>query len=452
MDITALKQKVLKAHDSQVKLSQRLDKLGYDSFLGKLLRLKSYYLEGFTMLKAWRNFLYIRKENIGNTFFAVDHAIMHADHAQVKKLMHVEPQVRGNDLGIIRIIDSGYMLGNPLSLGTNGKEHTAIRAIFHQALPDPFETSEELGRYVDGFLSQTTDQGKLHIGDDLPRFMVKILHHLVFELDLSEDEVTASRGYITGLPLASLPGFLTKTLLASKTGPIAKHRKQLVQRYQTSSKWAAYLETGKQYGLTPDQIANGLFDMIHIAGTAGTSALMGSVIGVLCLNDTLRTDVITEINRVWPGTEAPTGDCLRQATLLSNVIFETARLYPPVRFVSQLATESGEVEVGSQKCPFQKGTRLLGSIFTANRDATRYKEPDEFSVDRDFSDLLSWNGDDHERVCPGKSLSIELIKVFCMYLLKQYQWQQSTEVKWDFDNVTAVTPNDLELQGFAAKV
>ncbi|MBX2865609.1 MAG: cytochrome P450 [Leptolyngbyaceae cyanobacterium MAG.088] len=451
MDITALKQKVLKAHDSQVQLAQNLAKIGYNSPRGKLLRLKSYYLEGFTILKAWRDFLYIRKENIGDTFFAVDHAIMHADHAQVKKLMQTEPQVRSNDLGIIRIIDPSYMLNHPLSLGTNGKEHKGIRAIFSQALPDPFDHAEALGQYVNRFLSESTKQDQLHIGDDLPRFMVKILHHLVFDLSLSEAEVTASRGYIKGLPLASLPKFITKTLLASKTGPITKHRKQLTQRYQTSPKWAVYEDIGKQYGLNADQIANGLFDMIHIAGTAGTSALMGSVIGVLCLKDTLRADVLQEINTLWSDTEILTGDCLRQATLLNTVILETARLYPPVRFVSQLATEAGEVEVGAQKCPFQKGTRLLGSIFTANRDANRYDNPDSFSVDRDFSDLLSWNGDGHERTCPGKSLSIELIKVFCMYLFTQYQWKQFTDVKWDFEKVTAVTPNDLVLQGFTAK-
>ncbi|MBE9065624.1 cytochrome P450 [Leptolyngbya cf. ectocarpi LEGE 11479] len=451
MDITTFTQKVLKAHDSQVKLSRRLAKVGYDSTLGKLLRLKPYYSEGFTILKAWRDFLYIRKEQIGNTFFAVDHAIMHADHAQVKKLMQIEPQVRGNDLGIIRILAPGYMLNNPLSLGMNGKDHTGIRAIFQQALPDPFTEADGLGDYVDKFLSTAAKQGNLHIGDDLPRFMVKILHHLVFQISLSEDEVTASRGYIKGLPLATLPTFISRYLLAFKTGPIIKHRQHLIQRYKTASNWAAYVETGKQYGLSPDQVANGLFDMIHIAGTAGTSALMGSVIGVLCLNDDLKVDVVNEINTVWPDTASLTGDSLRQATLLHKVILETARMYPPVRFVSQLATESGEVEIGSQKCPFQKGTRLLGSIFTANRDGNRYDKPDEFSVQRDFSDLLSWNGDAHERVCPGKSLSIELIKVFCMYLFKQYQWQQFTEVKWDFENVTAVTPNELELQGFAAK-
>jgi cytochrome P450 len=191
--------------------------------------------------------------------------------------------------------------------------------------------------------------------------------------------------------------------------------------------------------------------MIHIAGTAGTSALLGSVIGVLCLDDALRNDVVSEINAVWNGNESPNAYALEQSTLISKVILETARLYPPVRFVSQLATEPGEVEIGERQCPFQKGTRLLGSIFTANRDANRYQNPDSFDVTRNFSDLLSWNGEGHERVCPGRSLSIGLIKMFCLYLFKNYQWDSFTEVKWDFEKVTAVTPNDLVLQGFAQR-
>ncbi|MEO1395806.1 MAG: cytochrome P450 [Cyanobacteria bacterium J06634_5] len=450
LDIEQLTPKVLKAHDLQVKLSQMLAKLGFNSFLGKLLRTIIYHKEGSTMFKAWRDFLSIRQKHLGNTFFVVDNALVHTDHAQVKQLMQVEPQLRGNDIGILKVNSPGYMLNYPVSLGMNGKEHTSIRAIFQQAIPDPFEAATQLGRYVDEFLSEAAARGTLHIGNDLPLFMIKILHQLVFELSLCDEEIAASRVYVAGIALSTLPNFVTRFLLASKTGPAIKHRKRLIAKYQTTPKWPAYAETGKQNGLSPDQVANGLFDMIHIAGTAGTSALMGSVIGMLCLNDALRAEVTAEVNRVWPAAEPLTGDRLRQATVLHRAILETARLYPPVRFVSQLATAPGEVDIGKQKCPFQQGTRLLGSIFTANRDGNRYKDPDTFSMDRDFSDLASWNEGSSERMCPGKALSIELIKVVCMHLLGRYQWEQFTEVTWNFEKVNAFTPNDLELVGFSA--
>lgn len=450
MEKTELTEKVLKNHAHQVKLSSWLARTGYDTALGKLLRLQIYYRDALIILREWRAFLITRKTQIGNTFFAVDQAIMHADHAQVKQLMQVEPQIRGNDLGIIRILAPSYLLNHPLSLGMNGLEHQGARALFQQALPDPYEQTGLLEQPVKRFLSAAAQKGTLHIGDDLPQFMLEILHQLVFQVSLSEAEATDSRDFIKGLPFASLPNFVSRYLLWFITNPKIRHRQQMIERYQDAASWPTYLKTGQQYELDAHGIANSLFDMIHIAGTAGTSALMGSVIGVLCANSELKAEATAEATAVWPEGAELTGETLRQATKLHSIILETARMYPAVRFVSQLAPEAGEVEVGAQRCPFQKGTRLLGSIFTANRDASRYENPDGFSTDRDFSDLLSWNGNNHERVCPGKALSIELIKIVCLHLLKYYQWTQSTEVKWDFEKVTAVTPNDLVLQNFSA--
>ncbi len=447
-----LKDKVLKAHNRQIWLSSLLAKVGYDTPIGRLLRLVVYYMDASIMLSAWRDFLYIRKENIGDKFFAVDQAIMHSSHSQVRDLMQVEPQLRGNDLGIIRILAPSYLLDNPLSLGMNGNEHTGVRAVLLQALPDPSEQAEFLGQLVDQSLSNAATQGQLHIGNDLPKMMLAILHQLVFQISLSEEEITASAGYIPGLALASFPNFISKYLLAFKTAPNIRHRQRLIERYKKSPKWASYMQRNAEYQLNEHQIANSLFDMIHIAGTAGSSALLGSVIGVLCLNNALRDEVVSEINVVWDGKDTPSAYALEQSKLLNKVILETARLYPPVRFVSQLTTEGGTVEIGERQCPFQRGTRLLGSIFTANRDAKRYQNPDSFDLTRDFSDILSWNGKEHERVCPGRSLSIALIQIFCLFLLKNYQWKSFTEVKWDFEKVTAVTPNNLVLQGFAHRL
>lgn len=451
MEKTALTEKILKNHKHQIKLSSWLAKTGYNTALGKLLRLQIYYRDAFIILKAWREFLVTRTTKIGNQYFAVDQAIMHADHEQVKALMQIEPQIRGNDLGIIRILAPSYLLNHPLSLGMNGQQHAGARAIFQAALLDPYEQTTRLQENVEQFLSVAVQKGTLHIGEDLPAFMLEILHQLVFNISLSKEEIAGSKAFIKGLPLASFPNFVSRYLLWFLTNPKIKHRKQLIERYQDAPTWPTYLKASQPYNLDASGIANGLFDMIHIAGTAGTSALMGSVIGVLCKDPDLKAEATAEATAVWPDDSALNGDTLRQATKLHNIILETARLYPAVRFVSQLAPEAGEVEIGTQKCPFQKGTRLLGSIFTANRDANRYDNPDDFSTERDFSDLLSWNGDNHERVCPGKSLSIELIKIVCLNLLKHYQWTQSTEVKWDFEKVTAVTPNDLVLQDFSKK-
>jgi cytochrome P450 len=444
-------QKILKAHDRQLRFAPILAKVGYDSRLGKILRLWLYYTDAILILQAWTPVLKVRKAQIGDKFYAVDQAIVHASHENVQNLMQTEPQLRGNDLGIIRILAPSYLLNNPLSLGMNGQEHAGARALFLQALPDPVEAADELGRLVEQTLTEASQRGELQVGTDLPKMMVWLLHQVVFGIALSPEEVTASNNYLNTLTLATLPNFAMKVLLAFKTRPCIQHRQRLIEKYKQSPKWQMYLETGAQYQLNEHQIANSLFDMIHIAGTAGTSALLGSVLGMLCLDEALRTEAVAEMDTVWDGQGTPTGSALNQLERFNAAIFETARLYPPVRFVSQLAQTEGEVEIGAKKCPMLKGTRLLGSIFSANRDPNRYEQPDRFNPQRDFSDLLSWNGKEHERACPGRSLSIGLVKMFCLYLFKRYQWNSFTEVKWDLEKVTPVTPNTLTLQSFAQK-
>ena len=190
------KDKVLKGHDRQLWLSPILAKVGYDTAIGKFLRLIFYYMDASIMLNAWRDFLYIRKDNIGDKYFAVDQAIMHSSHSQVRELMQTQPQLRGNDLGIIRILAPSYLLDNPLSLGTNSNEHTGLRTVILQALPEPSQQIDFLGNLVEQRLLEAAKQGKLHIGNDLPKIILSILHQLVFQISLSEEEITASDSYI----------------------------------------------------------------------------------------------------------------------------------------------------------------------------------------------------------------------------------------------------------------
>ncbi|MEH2042668.1 hypothetical protein [Nostoc sp.] len=164
-----LKDKVLKGHDRQLWLAPILAKVGYDTAIGKFIRLIFYYMDASIMLNAWRDFLYIRKDNIGDKYFAVDQAIMHSSHSQVRELMQTQPQLRGNDLGIIRILAPSYLLDNPLSLGTNGNEHTGLRTVILQALPEPSQKIDFLGNLVEQSLLEAAKQGKLHIGNDLPK-------------------------------------------------------------------------------------------------------------------------------------------------------------------------------------------------------------------------------------------------------------------------------------------
>jgi cytochrome P450 len=443
-------QKILEVHERQLKFSRLLAKIGQNNPLGKVIRLRAYFLDLPVLTKQWRDYLYVRKERISDKFLGLDQGIIHTSYADAKRLVETTPQQRDNYLGPLKINARSYFLGHPLCLGTNGDEHTGIRALFFHALPEPEETTETLAQLVDTRLATATKQGIIDVKIDLPKMIVALLHELILDLKLSEEEIAGSVGYIGGLGLATVPNLIHNTLLRNKTRSHIQHRQGLVDTYKKSPKYQDYLEFGASYQLNEQQVANNLFDMIHVAGSAGTSDLLASVFGVLCQDEALRANVSAEIDTVWDGQTPPNARTLSQLELTEKVIFETARLYPPVRFLNQMSTEPMEVEIGGQRCPFQKGTRLIASLFTANRDPDKYEEPDTFKTTRDYSDLLSWNGSNQERNCPGRALSIAIVKLFCLYAFKHYQWRSVSGVEWDMKKFAPFKPN-LVLNGFARR-
>ncbi|MEQ9667848.1 cytochrome P450 [Coleofasciculus sp. G2-EDA-02] len=443
-------QKILEAHERQLKFSRLLAKIGRNNPLGKLICLRAYFLDLPVLTQQWRDYLYVRKEQISDKFLGLDQAIIHTSYADAKRLVETVPQQRDNYLGPLKINARSFFLGNPLSLGTNGNEHAGIRALFFHALPKPEETTEVLATLANQGLASVAKQGTMNVKTDLPKIIVALLHELVFNLKLSEAEIAGSAAYSANLGLATVPNIVHNTLLRKKTQPHIQHRQRLIESYKKSPKYQEYLAFGATHQLNEQQVANSLFDMIHVAGTAGTSDLLASVFSVLCQNEPLRANVISEIDAVWNCQDTPNAQTLAQLQLTEKVILETARLYPPVRFLNQMSTEAMEVEIGGQRCPFQKGTRLVASVFTAHRDPKKYESPDTFKTTRDHSDILSWNGSNPERNCPGRALSIALVKLFCLYALKHYQWRSFSGGEWDMKKFAPFKPN-LVLDGFARR-
>ena len=447
--MTMENEKILEAHKRQLWFLRILAKVGIDSPFGKLIRLLAYFMDLPLLTQRWRDYLYLRKESVSDKFLGLDQALIYTSYSDAKKLIDTSPQQRENYLGPLKINARSFFLGNPLSLGTNGEEHEGIRALFFQVLPEPSEKTAVLAHLVEQALDRAVNQKRFNVKEDIPQMIVALLHKLIFDIQLSEEEIAGSVAYIDNLGLATVPDPVHTTLLSNKTRSHISHRRSLLATYKKSPNYQDYIALGASHQLSESQVANQLFDMIHIAGTAGTSALLGSVFGVLCQEETLRDQVRSEMDTAWDGKGTPDARALEQLELTEKVILETARLYPPVRFVNQLSTESQNIEIAGQKCPFQKGTRLVASIFTANRDPEKYESPDTFKVTRDYSDLLSWNGENSERNCPGRSLSIYLIKMFCFYTFKQYKWDSFSEVEWDMNKFGAFTPNNLVFDGFA---
>jgi len=86
--------------------------------------------------------------------------------------------------------------------------------------------------------------------------------------------------------------------------------------------------------------------------------------------------------------------------LVNTAIEESLRLDPPIQFLMRTCTAEADVR-GAQICPHDK---VAFGIASANRDATRFAEPDRFRLDReDPRGHLGFGGGPH--VCPGAALA-----------------------------------------------
>jgi cytochrome P450 len=90
---------------------------------------------------------------------------------------------------------------------------------------------------------------------------------------------------------------------------------------------------------------------------------------------------------------------LRDGDLASGVVDEVLRFEPPALWTSRYATE--DIVVGSAVIP--RGANVLFSSVAANRDPSRYSEPDRFDITRVDNRPVTFGGGVHS--CIGATLA-----------------------------------------------
>ena len=89
----------------------------------------------------------------------------------------------------------------------------------------------------------------------------------------------------------------------------------------------------------------------------------------------------------------------RSPDRIPDLVEETLRFEPPALSCSRQA--GLDFELGGVRVP--AGAHLLLGLAAANRDPSRYPDPDRFDLDRDFRGLLSFGGGTHH--CLGATLA-----------------------------------------------
>lgn len=139
-------------------------------------------------------------------------------------------------------------------------------------------------------------------------------------------------------------------------------------------------EEADEGALTPQQVIS--FTMLLlIAGNETTTNLIGNA--MLALHH-------------WPGERERVR---ANPALIPRMIEETLRYDSPVQFVFRRTTR--EVELGDTKIP--EGARVMQLIGSANRDESRFPDPDRFDIDRDASGHLGFGFATH--FCLGAPLA-----------------------------------------------
>lgn len=419
---------------------------GPNKLIGEATGFAGHLIEIPLFAAKWVNFIKKRMETFGPRFLAFDQGIVYTSHAEVKELSNEKDQVRGPYIGPTRVYGSDYLFGYMPSVTMSGEKYVPIRRFLEGMLPDPYQAAAEIDRLIEQELNRITFGGQLGLAKELQFVVIRLFHELILNLSLSDEEVQGTSRYLENMRLTAFPNLLhrlTFNLLISKN---LKHRHALIERYQQAEGFAALCEIGE--GLSEEEVSQIAFQTIHTGGILGVTALSASMIGILASNDELRQQVIEEAYSVWDGKWPLDAAELAQMTLLDQVMWETARLYPPVRFVNQLAKEDGETTIEGTKCPFRKGTRLMLSLYTANRDPNVYDEPDTFKLSRDFSHVISWNNHSSERICPGKNLSQALVKRITLHVICHYKWQVKGSLEWEENKFSPAIPK-LTLDQFS---
>jgi prostaglandin-endoperoxide synthase 2 len=204
---------------------------------------------------------------------------------------------------------------------------------------------------------------------------------------------------------------------------------RLLEFVKTSPKFEEIAQLAAAEGLRDrDVLAKHLCFVLGMNSFLGNQSLLKSIVGELSLRPALREALRGEVD----GLSMP---------LLDRTLREILRLHPPVFFIYGRATADRVIESASGEFAIAKGDLVLGVIPMAQRDAEILDKPEEFNPDRFLdpraSQHLIWARGLHDvpvnpesRTCPGKDVALWIAKLFCVELLRDYEWDLKEPPVW----------------------
>eukprot|EP00924_Labyrinthula_sp_SR-Ha-C_P009326 augustus_masked-scaffold_2-processed-gene-20.42-mRNA-1 protein AED:0.31 eAED:0.31 QI:0/-1/0/1/-1/1/1/0/357 len=183
------------------------------------------------------------------------------------------------------------------------------------------------------------------------------------------------------------------------------------------------------------------FSIIFLAGGADTSLhTLSYLFYVLSKDQNLQVKLRAEILKFSKYDAKTTDfdinlDAMKECKLLDGVLFEVLRLYGPVTFNGRKCVKDDILPDGTF---VEKNTTILYDHYAMGRDPTRYENPLEIIPER-------WMSDDREtetfssfelpafgagnRICIGRHLAMQEVKMFVCFILTKYEFELSEKEK-----------------------
>lgn len=153
-----------------------------------------------------------------------------------------------------------------------------------------------------------------------------------------------------------------------------------------------------------------------------------------------------EIDRLWQDLEEndeegdvqfPSRDKLAQADFLQACIYEALRLYP-FYSAERVCKKSWKCEKYNFTIP--EGMEVMAPLWAINRNPEYFDNPDNFEPERfmpgrkENIHSYAWSSFGHgKRNCTGKPLAMEVLRVSCAYIFKNFRFHLRPDTRLEFD-------------------
>jgi len=272
-------------------------------------------------------------------------------------------------------------------LMTDEPDHSRMRSFLHRGFNAGaiHGLRDDIQRIADELLDRVRDRGYLDASADYA-FLIPVYALSDFMGFPKEDRhrvLQWSLDFIGFFNVIPITVETTRSMVRSATGMVEYVRQQLAERRkEPRDDFLSTLANAKDTDVTDDEIvANAM--LLLLAGHVAPRNLMGNAVYLLLKHP----DQFEQV-KADPG-------------LLRGALSETLRYEPPVTLIPRVALEDFDLHGNT----IRKGQIVQLSIASANRDATRFPDPDRFDIARSPTGIMSFGHGPHG--CMGAPLALE---------------------------------------------